>query len=159
MIVLFLIIAVVAVIVGIILWFIEDKKSYCTPLYNLALGLIIGGIIFLVFNGIFAICMGYEVTKSNYVNEKVTLYQTENDRIENEISTIVENYKNYEKSTFGELKSKDVTTMVTLFPELKSDNLVKKQIDIYNNNKKKIVELKEEIINAKPLRWWLYFGT
>lgn len=107
---------------------------------------------------IVALIVGISITETNYVDEKIALYQVENDRIENEISTIVENYKDYEITTFTKIKGKDATTLVTLFPELKSDELVKKQINIYNSNKKKIVSLKEKKINIKPYRWWLYFG-
>jgi hypothetical protein len=41
---------------------------------------------------------------------------------------------------------------------LKANELVSKQMDIYMDNKNKIVSLEEDLINQKPLRWWLYFG-
>lgn len=49
-------------------------------------------------------------------------------------------------------------TLITLYPELKSDKLVQKQINIYVDNNKKIKILKEKQINGKVLKWWLYFG-
>lgn len=106
-----------------------------------------------------AIVIGACISDKACTDEKINLYQSENDRIEREISVIVENYKDYEKDTFAEFKGKDATTLVTMFPELKSDKLVSKQIDIYNKNKQKIVALKEDKISIKPLRWWLYFGS
>lgn len=90
--------------------------------------------------------------------DKIKLYQSENTKIEQQINDIVENYKDYEKTTLKELKGKDVTTLVTLYPELKTDTLVRKQIEIYQKNKQKIVKLKEERIVASVVRWWLYFG-
>jgi hypothetical protein len=106
-----------------------------------------------------AIGIGACISDKACADEKIALYQSENNRIEREISMIVENYKDYEKDTFAEFKRKDATTLVTMFPELKSDKLVCKQIDIYNKNKQKIVALKEDKISIKPLKWWLYFGS
>ena len=49
-------------------------------------------------------------------------------------------------------------TLVSLYPELKSDELVKKQIAVYQENNKKIINLKEKQIDANVAKWWLYFG-
>ena len=48
--------------------------------------------------------------------------------------------------------------LVTLYPELKADTLVAKQIEIYTNNNQKIKELKEQKLYGKVYKWWLYFG-
>ena len=164
MIVLFGIISAISLIVGVIIYNINEKKinikgGYSETLYNgSSATMIIGGAI-LVVCIIASLCVGGKISSLSYIDDKVALYQTENDRIESEINTIIENYKDYEQGTFERFKGKDATTLVTLFPELKSDKLVKKQIDIYNDNKKKIVQLKEEKINVKPFKWWLYFGS
>ena len=36
--------------------------------------------------------------------------------------------------------------------------LIEKEIDLYEKNNKKIIELKEQKINEKIYKWWLYFG-
>ena len=46
----------------------------------------------------------------------------------------------------------------SMCPELKSDKLVEEQISVYEENNKKIRELKEDKINLKVKKWWLYFG-
>ena len=143
--------AVAGLVTGIIIYIKRDVDVGCV--------INIGSIIAMVVFSIAALCVGMGISDKVYVDDKIELYQSENSRIESEISEIIENYKDFEKDTFTELKGKDVTTLITMYPELKSDKLVKKQIDIYNSNKQKIVALKEDKINIKPLKWWLYFGS
>ena len=64
----------------------------------------------------------------------------------------------FETDTYGELKNESSITLVSLYPDLKSDELVKKQIDVYESNNKEIREMKEKKIDLKVLKWWLYFG-
>ena len=92
------------------------------------------------------------------------MYEEENNNIQNSVSQIVESYKNYEQNTYSEsLKSidtnnKDIIVLTQLYPELKSNEMVNKQIDIYQENNNKIKGLKEEKINNEIAKWWLYFG-
>ena len=104
------------------------------------------------------IILGICVTSAWVIDEKINLYETENNKIDNQLCEIVENYKGYEKDTFESLKNKNADTLISLYPELKTDTLVKEQIKIYTNNRKKIIKLKQGKIDIKPLRWWLYFG-
>ena len=65
----------------------------------------------------------------------------------------------HEHSTFKDLANTDsYITLVTLYPELKSDELIKEEIKVYEENNKKIIALKEQKINGKIYKWWLYFG-
>ena len=52
----------------------------------------------------------------------------------------------------------DIIVLTQLYPELKSNEMVNKQIDIYQENNNKIKDLKEERINNEIAKWWLYFG-
>lgn len=45
-----------------------------------------------------------------------------------------------------------------MYPELKSDELVSNQIDIYNSNNKKIKKLKLQKIENQKAKFYLYFG-
>lgn len=86
------------------------------------------------------------------------MYQEENTKIEKQIDTLVSNYMNYESNTYEKFKSESSITLVSMYPELKSDKLVEEQIFVYEENNKKIRELKEDKINLKVKKWWLYFG-
>lgn len=98
------------------------------------------------------------VVKSKYTVEMITMYEQQNNQIEEQIDTVVKQYQEYESDTYAMTSSESSITLVSLYPDLKSDELVKKQIKVYQDNNKKITELKEKQINAKASKWWLYFG-
>lgn len=98
----------------------------------------------------------YNLFQTSVIPEKIKMYQEENTKIENEISLIVESYKDYEQSTFKDLKSISAITLITMYPELKSDALVNKQIEVYIANNQKIKELKEMLINKELYHKMLY---
>lgn len=104
------------------------------------------------------ICNVYSMSKTIYIDEKIEMYQEDNDNIEKQIDTLVLNYMNYESNTFIELKGNDAVTLVSLYPELQSDELVKTQIATYQANNAKLKELKELKIDSKVYKWWVYFG-
>lgn len=116
------------------------------------------GIVGAIIVGTFLILVGIEVSSGMIIDDKINLYESENNKIDKQVYSIVENYKDYEKGTFESLKNKNADTLISLYPELKTDTLVKEQIKIYTNNRKKIIKLKQEKLEQKPLRWWLYFG-
>ena len=105
-----------------------------------------------------AIMIGVSLSLTTVANEKVAMYEEENAAIEEQIATIVEQYQKYETDIFENAKVESPITYVSLYPELKSDSLVQKQIEIYVSNNNKIKDLKKESINASIYRWWLYFG-
>lgn len=98
------------------------------------------------------------VVKSKYIVEKITMYEQQNKQIEEQIDAVVKQYQEYESDTYIKTSSKSSITLVSLYPDLKSDELVKKQIKVYSDNNKKIIELKAKQIDAKATKWWLYFG-
>lgn len=121
-----------------------------------ALGVIGGGMgIVAIITGIF---VGIEVSKSNVIDEQIAMYQEENVLIEKQIDVAVKQYLNYESGVFTDISSESSITLVSLYPELKSDQLIKKQIEVYMSNNEQIKSLKTEEINGNIYRWWLYFG-
>lgn len=102
------------------------------------------------------ICIG--VKDGAVIDEKIAMYKKENTKIENQMDVLVSQYMKFETDTYGELKNESSITLVSLYPDLKSDELVKKQIEVYESNNKEIREMKEKKINLKVLKWWLYFG-
>lgn len=107
---------------------------------------------------VIAIFLGFSVSNGRVMDEKITMYQEENNKIEKQLDTLVSNYMNYESNTYEKFKSESSVTLVSMYPELKSDKLVEEQISVYEENNKKIRELKEDKINLKVKKWWLYFG-
>lgn len=112
------------------------------------------------FNAIVAtIWLGVNVSYLNTIDERIAMYQEENTKIEEQIATVVEQYQEYETKIFTEVSPESAITLVALYPDLKADELVKSQIDIYVENNKQIKTLQEEKITASVKRWWLYFGS
>ena len=97
-----------------------------------------------------------EISKSTVVDNKIAMYQEENKKIEKEITSVVNSYKDYEKEVIS--NTGEMATILVRFSELKSNKLVSKQIQVYVDNNNKIKELKEEKINNSIYKWWLYFG-
>lgn len=116
------------------------------------------GVICIVITTITIITITVIAINGMTINDKIALYETENAKIDSQICEIVEGYKTYEKETFENISNKSANVLVELYPDLKANEIVSKQMDIYMDNKNKIVSLKEDLINQKPLRWWLYFG-
>lgn len=92
------------------------------------------------------------------IDKKIAMYETENTKIEQQIVDVVKQYQEYESGIFTEVAPEGAMTLVTLYPELKSDALVQSQIEVYIEHNKSIKELKSMTINASFYRWWLYFG-
>lgn len=90
--------------------------------------------------------------------QNLELYQNENIIIEEKITNTVSTYMKYEKDTFVELKDQDIVSLISLFPELKSDTLVQKQMDVYMYNHKQIVECKKNVILLNMWKNIVFWG-
>ena len=117
--------------------------------------LFIGGLVICLVAG--AILLGL-IINGRTLDSKIQMYTEENRKIEENINVLVKQYMDYETDTFRELKNESSMTLVSLYPELKADALVDKQISIYTENNINIKRLKEKIINISNYKWWLYFG-
>lgn len=114
---------------------------------------IIAVIVFIV-----GICIGIKVKSLSVIDSRIEMYEEENARIEQQIADIVEQYQKYETDIFMEVAPESAVTMVSLYPELKSDSLVQAQIEVYVENNKTIKGLRDQRIKGDVYRWWLYFG-
>ena len=133
-----------------------DKKSRygneCALYVGAAsiLGLII---IFMLF-----VCLLGVVSSGSMIDSKIELYQSQNAEIEAKVQATVTSYLAHEKQTYKDLKPDNAITVALAYPELHSNELIKKQIEVYEDNNKKILGLKEEKLNQSIYRWWLFFG-
>lgn len=116
------------------------------------------GVIAVIITIIFTAILTYNVSAAKLIDNKIAMYQEANDKIETQIAETVQQYQEYEQGVFEKVAPEKAVTMVALYPELKSNELVSKQISVYVDNNEKINELKEDKINASIDRWWLYFG-
>lgn len=98
------------------------------------------------------------VVGEKYIDERIEMYQEENTKIQGDVSRIVGEYMDWEKETYDIIKNESPIVLVQLFPELKSSELVSRQIDLYIENNNMIKALREKKISIKLDKFWLYFG-
>lgn len=98
------------------------------------------------------------VSNGSTIDSRIELYQSQNAEIESKVQATVASYLTHEKQTYKDLKPDNAIAVVSAYPELHSNELVKKQIEVYEDNNKKILGLKEEKLNQSVYKWWLYFG-
>ena len=143
-------ICILMVIGGSILYDQFDTDTYC----NLAIfGVALGFVSFIAI-----IVLGIEVKSLSVIDDRIVMYEEENARIEQQVADVVEQYQKYETDIFMEVAPESAVTMVSLYPELKSDSLVQAQIEVYTENNKTIRDLRDKQIKGNVYRWWLYFG-
>ncbi len=141
----------VILIAGIVAsYFMNDREE---TLFSFVCSIFVGVVCFAM------LCAGGELTKQSVIEQKIAMYEEENQIIESRIDAIVEEYMEYEGNTYKAFKSEDAVSKISMFPELKSDSLVEMQINTYLNNQKELVTLKRDKINIGACRWWLYFGN
>lgn len=120
------------------------------------IAMLFSGLILFELVATLVLCIG--VGNLRIIDEKIEMYTEENTKIESQIDDLIRNYMEYEGNTFKEFKTESAVTLINLYPELKSDVLIQKQLDIYVANNEKIKELKNDKITGKVKKWWLYFG-
>ena len=116
------------------------------------------GVIGCAVVAIAALVVGITYSHHRIIDQRIKMYETENVQIEERIATAVNGYMKYESDTFDKYDHDDALGLVTLFPELKSDSLISKQIEVYMENNKQIKMLKEEKLSYRIYAWWLFFG-
>lgn len=149
MIIVFIILTILAVVVGIFTYDDYENASYIS---------ICGAFFLGVIDLFIAVAIIYYYLNGCVASEKIKMYKEENKNIETQIDTLVKEYMEYEGKTLKEFKSDSSITLVSIYPNLKSDELVKQQIKAYTENNKKIKELEEVKIELKIGKWLLYFG-
>lgn len=118
---------------------------------------ILGGLVgFIALIGIF-VNIGFLV-RGRTLDDKIAMYEQENAAIEQSVDVLVKNYYKHESDTYSSLKPENAVLFASAYPELQSNELATKQLEIYVDNNNKIKELKEDQINLSRNRFWLYFG-
>lgn len=100
-----------------------------------------------------------EYKKLDYIDTKIEYLTEQNAQIDDEIKLIVASYQDHELEFYKEFENVSSTTLVTLYPEIKSNELVNKQLDIYFANQQEIKELELKKIESGVIRWWMCFGN
>ena len=117
----------------------------------------LGGLIgFIALIGIF-VNIGLLV-RGRTLDDKIAMYEQENAAIEQSVDVLVKDYYKHESDTYSSLKPENAVLFASAYPELQSNELATKQLEIYVENNNKIKGLKVDQINLSRNRFWLYFG-
>ena len=143
----------VLIVLAVLSW-----RLYCSKDVEIAEGVCVISVIFLFIGVVAAVFLTITVANLSVIDDRIAMYQEENAKIEQQIADIVEQYQKYETDIFMEVAPESAVTMVSLYPELKSDSLVQAQIEVYTENNKTIRDLRDKQIKGNVYRWWLYFG-
>lgn len=148
-----LVIGIILIILGFRIKCFSNKK-FINSLYHADLDEVfqaIGAIALAISMIVGLILCGFYTASGSIVDKKITMYEEENIKIENSIDIIVKEYQEYETEMY------DTMTAAMLFPELASNTLIQKQIEIYVNNNQEIKALKVNKLNHDLYGWWLFF--
>lgn len=91
-------------------------------------------------------------------DDKIAMYEQENAAIEQSVDVLVKDYYRHESDTYSSLTPENAVLFASAYPELQSNELATKQLEIYVENNNNIKELKKDQINLSKNRFWLYFG-
>lgn len=134
------------------------RKSYDEPA-----GFIVGSIFSWLGVVIAIICVCILTTEYlgfNIIDNKIEVLQQENATIEQRVEETVKQYQDYETGIFTDATQdvgSDIVVLVERYPELKSNELVKQQLDLYIKNNQEIKELKLDKLNKYKYELWLFF--
>lgn len=118
---------------------------------------VFGGIAMLVCIGV-VIAGLVHISQDRVIGQKIEMYQEENVNIETNITNAVEKYLEHEFDIYDSLQGENIEVLLVAYPQIKSDALVEKQLEIFVSNNDKIRKLKEEKLDIKVWCWWVYFG-
>lgn len=150
---------IVALVIGIILIIVGVMLNLRYGSYEeKGVGWIaIGGILAFVAAVGIIVCV-LSISKVPEYNKKIEVYETEMQTIQVTINDVVVNYLDHEKDTYAALTPENAVIFASIYPELSSSELVKRQLEIYNNYLVSIKNCKLALAEVSTAKWWLYFG-
>ena len=141
----------ILLLIGLILLIVG--ACYDNPLIG-GPGLIIGFISLLC-----AIVAGFEYNKTiTTTDSRLLVLEEQNQIVLSQIELLVQQALEYESSTYKDFKL-DVAKVIAftqLYPDLKANDFLNKQIDIILNNQKEIKELKLAKATLNTYHFWLW---
>lgn len=120
-----------------------------------------------VFTGVGAVIAGVAlvivagclVDVTYRTDEMIQIYTEENAEVEKKLENAVQSYMQYEKDIMINVSpDTDTISLISLYPDLKSDRLVESEIETYISNNDKIKELRAGKTMKSTYKFLLFFG-
>ena len=138
--------------IGLFIIFHSKKEGFDKEIFNL---IVVPILVILLLIQVLLIA---SLVSGLSLDSRIELYQTQNTEIETKLSEAIKSYLSHENQVYKDLKPNNAIAIASVYPELHSNELIKKQIEVYEDNSKKILGLKEAKLNQPIYKWWLYFG-
>ncbi len=150
-----IVIALITLLITII--FFKLAKDH--PFDSWDAGAMLSGTVFIV-SMLAIFWTGVHIRRCIYViPAQIAMYEEENARIEEKVANTVAKYMEYEGGVIMEIAPEDdAMSLISLYPDLKADQLISEEINIYIANNNQIKELRAELTEQASYKWWLYFG-
>lgn len=150
-----LLIIFILVIVGlIVLGFVKDADGvWCgVTVCSVFLSFVVVGLLVAVLIGV------HDINTDKRIDAKIQLYTEENARIELMVTDAVETYLEHEYNIYDSLQGENIQTLLVAYPEINSNELVQKQIEIFVENNNQIKKLREKKADLISWKFLVYFG-
>ena len=132
----------------------KNKSSEEYGWIQATIGAITGFIVVVsIFIGLF---QWSDILSEASIKNNIALYEEENKKIESSISTLVREYEK-DKGNMSAKKDESTIMEVVLYPDLASNELVQKQIQIYNRNNEAMNEMKEKVNDIQRKKKFIFF--
>ena len=118
----------------------------------------VGMAIFIVFFFVTALVVGlYNYDKST-INNRLAVLEEQNQLVLSQIEPLVQQALEYESNTYKDFKldAAKVIAFTQLYPDLKANNFLNKQIDIILANQEEIKQLKLDKASLNAYHFWLW---
>ena len=150
---------IVIALITLLITIVFFKKANDYPFESWDAGAILSGTVFII-SMLAIFWTGVHIRRCTYViPAQIAMYEEENARIEEKVANTVAKYMEYEGGVIMEIAPEDdVMSLISLYPDLKADQLISEEINVYIANNNQIKELRAELVELSIYRWWLYFG-
>jgi hypothetical protein len=122
---------------------------------------ILGGIgigIFAISIPILLLVGGVYNYESTTTDSRLAVLEEQNQVVLNQIEPLVQQALNYESSTYKDLKldAAKIIAFTQLYPDLKANDFLNKQIEVILTNQKEIKQLKLDKASLNAYHFWLW---
>ena len=145
-------IGIVLLVVGLIINF----KVYGGGEVGVVLSFIgaIIGIISLIAFVVVLVCW----SRGRVAQEKINILEEHNVAIEEKVRNTVQIYLDHEKEIYPDILNTSIATLLIVYPEIASNEIIKNEMGLYVDNSNEIKSLKLQIVENSVFAWWLWFG-
>jgi hypothetical protein len=117
-----------------------------------------GSIIFTVFLFVIVIVAGFYNYDKSTIDSRLPVIEEQNTMVLSQIEPLVQQALEYESNTYKDFKldAAKVIAFTQLYPDLKANDFLNKQIDIILTNQEEIKQLKLDKATLNAYHFWLW---